>query len=162
MKAPPAGMRGDPGPLLRLVSDQRLAFLLAGGVNTAIGSAWFIVWELLTGGQLGYQFSLVAAYVCSVLTAFLMYRFLVFRVRGHFARDLGRFAVVNLGAFAINLVLMTVAVSGLHLPRIPSQLVITVVLAVGQYFGYRNFSFKRRGASEVAASMVEGSEKGQA
>lgn len=156
--APPAGMTGELGPLVRLISNQKLAFLLVGGVNTLVGSGWFIAWELITGGRFGYQFSLVAAYFCSVLTAFLMYRFLVFRVRGHFVRDLGRFAVVNFGAFLVNLLLMTIAVSGFDLPRIPSQLVITAVLAVVQFFGYRDFSFKRHGAPTAAPAAREAPE----
>jgi putative flippase GtrA len=159
---PPAGMTGELGPLMRLISNQKLAFLAVGGVNTAIGSGWFVVWELLTGDRLGYQFSLVAAYFCSVVTAFLMYRFLVFKVRGNFVRDLGRFAVVNFGAFLVNLLLMTVAVSGFDLPRIPSQLVITAVLAVAQFFGYRDFSFKRHGAPTAAPGPDAASERGGA
>ncbi|MBJ7351062.1 MAG: GtrA family protein, partial [Rhodococcus sp.] len=32
--APPAGMNGAPGPLMRIVKNQKIAFLLVGGVNT--------------------------------------------------------------------------------------------------------------------------------
>ncbi|AUS29871.1 GtrA family protein [Rhodococcus sp. 1.20] len=140
---PPAGMTGRPGPLMRVVKNQALAFLLVGGVNTALGTAWFIAWQIALGDQLGYHFAIVAGYVCNLLCAFAMYRYLVFEVRGHFLRDFWRFVVVNFGAFVINLALMTVAVSVLHFPPIPSQLVITAVTATASFFGYRDFSFSR-------------------
>lgn len=142
--APPAGMNGAPGPLMRIVKNQKIAFLLVGGVNTALGTAWFILWQLLIGEQYGYHAAIVLGYLCNVLCAFAMYRYLVFRVRGHLLRDLLRFFVVNFGAFVANISLMTIAVSVFHFPPIPSQLVVTAVMAVVSFFGYRDFSFRRK------------------
>lgn len=142
--APPAGMNGAPGPLMRIIKNQKIAFLLVGGVNTALGTAWFILWQLLIGEQYGYHAAIVLGYLCNVLCAFAMYRYLVFRVRGHFLRDLLRFFVVNFGAFVANISLMTIAVSVFHFPPIPSQLVVTAVMAVVSFFGYRDFSFRRK------------------
>ena len=136
-------MTGEPGPLVRLFKNQAVAFLLVGGFNTALGTAWFIVWQIALGDRFGYHFAIVAGYICNVLCAFGMYRYLVFRVRGHFWRDLWRFITVNFGAFVLNLALMTVAVSLLNFPPIPSQIVITAITATASFFGYRDFSFKR-------------------
>jgi putative flippase GtrA len=147
---PPAGMSGGAGPLMRLVKNQGLAFLLVGGFNTALGTAWFIVWQLAVGDRLGYHFAIVAGYLCNVLCAFAMYRYLVFRVRGHLLRDLWRFVVVNFGAFAINMALMTLAVSVFGFPPIPAQIVITAVTATASFFGYRDFSFSRKKRSGSA------------
>ncbi|MGB7240441.1 MAG: GtrA family protein [Rhodococcus sp. (in: high G+C Gram-positive bacteria)] len=141
---PPAGMTGSPGPLMRIVKNQALAFLLVGGVNTALGTGWFIVFQLLIGEQYGYHAAIVLGYLCNVLCAFALYRYLVFRVRGHFFKDLVRFFIVNFGAFVANISLMTVAVSLLHFPPIPSQLVVTAIMAVASFFGYRDFSFRRK------------------
>ncbi|NLE80669.1 MAG: GtrA family protein, partial [Rhodococcus sp.] len=46
---PPAGMSGRPGPLMRVVKNQGLAFVLVGGFNTALGTLWFIAWQLALG-----------------------------------------------------------------------------------------------------------------
>ncbi len=138
-------MVGEPGPLLRIITNQKVAFLAVGGFNTAAATVWFIGWQLVTDDRLGYHFNLVASYLCNVLTAFLLYRHLVFRVRGHFWLDLWRFTLVNFTMFALNMVVMTLAVSVLGFPIIPSQLVITPILAIGSYFGYRDFSFRRKG-----------------
>lgn len=145
--APPAGMNGSPGPLMRVVKNQKIAFLFVGGVNTALGTAWFVVWQLLIGERFGYHSAIVLGYLCNVLCAFAMYRYLVFRVRGHFLKDLVRFFIVNFGAFVANISLMTVAVSILDYPPIPSQLVVTAVMAVVSFFGYRDYSFRRKTSS---------------
>ncbi len=152
---PPAGMDGVPGPLLRIIANQKMAFLAVGGFNTAAGTVWFVGWQLATKGHLGYHFNLFAAYLSNVMTAFLLYRNLVFRVRGHFVRDLWRFAAINFTMFVLNFVIMTGAVSVLGLPVIPSQLVITPVLALGSYFGYRDFSFRRKDAGATAEAKAK-------
>lgn len=145
--AAPAGMTGPVGPLMRVVKNQKIAFLMVGGVNTALGTGWFVVWQLLIGERFGYHAAIVLGYLCNVLCAFAMYRYLVFRVRGHFFKDLVRFFVVNFGAFLANISLMTVAVSLLRFPPIPSQLVVTAIMAVVSFFGYRDFSFRRKTVS---------------
>ncbi|TSE00714.1 GtrA family protein [Skermania sp. ID1734] len=140
-QSPP--MTGQPGPLMRLFKNQAVAFLLVGGFNTALGTAWFIGWQLALGDRFGYHFAIVAGYLCNVLCAFAMYRYLVFRVRGHLLRDLWRFIAVNFGAFVLNLALMTLAVSVLGVPPIPAQIAITAISATASFFGYRDFSFRR-------------------
>ncbi len=139
----PVPMSGQPGPLMKLIKNQAFAFLLVGGFNTALGTVWFIGWQLALGDRLGYHFAIVAGYACNVLCAFATYRYLVFRVRGHVLRDLWRFIAVNFGAFLLNLALMTLAVSVLGAPPIPAQIAITVISATVSFFGYRDFSFHR-------------------
>ena len=138
------GMAAQPGPLTLLIKNQAFAFLLVGGFNTVLGTAWFILWQIAVGDRFGYHFAIVAGYACNVLCAFAMYRKVVFRVRGHFFRDLRRFVAVNLSAFALNVALMTVAVSLLHFQPIPSQVGITAITATASFFGYRDFSFRRK------------------
>ena len=139
-----AAVTGAPGPLMRVVKNQAFAFLLVGGFNTVLGTLWFIGWQLALGEEFGYHFAIVAGYACNVLCAFAMYRYLVFRVRGQFLRDLCRFVVVNLSAFLLNLALMTLAVSVFGFPPIPAQIAITAVSATASFFGYRDFSFRRK------------------
>lgn len=146
LTTPPAGMIGTPGPLLRVVRDQRLAFLIVGGVNTALGTGFFVMWQLLVGARIGYLGSLGLAHVSAVLCAFALYRRLVFRVRGHLLRDLGRFELVNLTSLAVNAALLPVAVEVVGLPPIVGQLAVTAVTTVVSFFGHRDFSFRRKRA----------------
>jgi putative flippase GtrA len=144
-----------PGPLMRIIKDQRVAFLIVGGINTVFGFGTFVVFSETLGHLIDHRFGKVAAalvtvsinHVLSVLFAFLMHRRFVFRVRGHVLRDLMRFWSVYIVAGAINLVALPVLVElGLH--RIPAQAIIVVCTMLLSYFGHRHFSF-RRGAKEA-------------
>lgn len=147
--SPPAGMRGVPGPLFRLVRDQRVAFLIVGGLNTAIGTAWFMLFLwLLPKTIVGYLGALGCAHALAVLCAFVLYRRFVFRVSGHVWRDLGRFELVNLSTLAFNFATLPMLVEGLGWPPLPSQLVVTGTTVVYSWFAHRGFSF-RRSASKL-------------
>lgn len=148
---PPAGMEGEPGLLFRLVRDQRVAFLLVGGLNTAIGMGWFVVFQTLVGDRFGYLVALVCAHVAAVLCAFVLYRRFVFRVRGHVWRDLARFEVVNLTSLGINLVTLPFTVEVLGVAPIPAQLLVTVVTMVVSFVGHKGFSFRRSPADAARA-----------
>jgi putative flippase GtrA len=146
---PPAGMVGASGPLLRLIKDQRVAFLIVGAANTVIGTGWFVVFQLTIGLRFGYMTSLVCAHVAAVLCAFWLYRRFVFRVRGHVWLDLGRFELVNLTSLGINAASLPLLVEVLGFAPIPAQLLITTVTALVSWFGHRGFSFRRRPAGET-------------
>jgi putative flippase GtrA len=143
-----------PGPLIRLVHDQRVAFLVVGGINTVVGFAIFVVCSLSVGQFVDHRFGRVAgslvtvgiSHVLGVLFAFVMHRRFVFHVRGHVLRDLARFESVYLTGLGINAVALPVLVE-LGLSRIPAQAIILASTTLLSYFGHRHFSF-RRGAAD--------------
>lgn len=139
-----------PGPLIRLVRDQRVAFLIVGGINTIVGFGLFVACSMTVGYFVDRRFGTVAgslvtvglAHVLSVLFAFVMHRRFVFRVRGHVFRDLMRFESVYLTTFALNTVALPVLVSfGLH--RIAAQAIVLLPILLLNYVGHRYFSFRR-------------------
>jgi len=132
----------EAGPLLRLIRDQRVAFIAVGGLNTAIGLGWFVLFHAVFGSR-QYMLTLLCAHVGAVLCAFVLHRRLVFRVHGHVWLDLGRFELVNLTSLAINAILLPIAVSVMHLQVIPAQLAVTAVTVVMTYTGHKMFSFRR-------------------
>jgi len=146
-------MSGPPGWLLRLVSDQRVAFLIVGGINSVVGFAAFFVFLMLVGRlwgpPWGYLATLLCAHVVSVLIAFVLYRFAVFRVRGHVLADLWRFETVYLGALAVNFMLLPLLVEVAHLPVLLAQGLIMFLTAIISWLGHKNYSF-RRGAAKNA------------
>lgn len=151
---PPAGMSGGAGPLLRFVRDQRVAFLIVGATNTAIGFGWFVLFEFLVGkplGGAGYLVSLLLAHIASVLCAFALYRRFVFRVRGHVLRDLARFELLYLVSLGINFVCLPLLVELGNVPPILAQAMIVVVTTLISFFGHKNFSFRRPAAPEEPA-----------
>jgi len=142
-----------PGPLTRLVRDQRVAFLVVGAINTIAGFAIFIACSETVGHFVDHRFGKVAGalvtlgitHVLAVLFAFVMHRTFVFRVGGHVLRDLVRFWSVYLTAAGINFVALPVLVE-LGLDRIPAQAIIVASTKLLSYFGHRHFSFRRTAA----------------
>jgi putative flippase GtrA len=143
----PGDMSEPPGLLLRVVRDQRVAFLLVGGVNTVVGLLCFIGFLVLLG-QRRYLAVLVCAHVVSVIIAFVLYRVVVFRVRGHVLSDLWRFETVYLSALAVNFVLLPALVELAHLRVLVAQAMIVFVTSVMSWMGHKHFSFRRRPSPE--------------
>lgn len=140
----PAGRPAkSPGPLMAIVKNEKIAFLIVGVANTVIGALWFIAFEVALGSFAGYMVSLLMAHIASVLCAFSLYRWLVFRVRGHVLRDLIRFEMVYLGALALNAVLLVLFVEAIGFEPIPAQLMIVFLSAMISYVGHKRFSFRR-------------------
>lgn len=137
---------------MKLIRDQRIAFLLVGAINTVVGFGWFAVFEITVGRVGGYLLSLACSHVASVLCAFVLYRRLVFRVRGNVLLDLVRFETIYLVAIAINFVALPLLVEFAGLVPIVAQAMIVVVTTLVSFFGHRYFSFRRPApAGEVVA-----------
>ena len=148
--AQPAGTRETtpeeplgPGPLLRLVRRQELAFAVVGAVNTAMGIGLTIGWLWVLGDAVPPSVAVAAAYATGVGIAFVLHRRLVFRVRGRVLRDFAGFLAVNSGGLVANALLLELAVTVLGFPRTPAAVVVMGTVAVGSYFGHRYISFRR-------------------
>jgi len=147
-EAVPPGRKSElPGWLLRVIRDQRVAFLTVGAINTVIGYLCFVAFLLLLGQQ-RYLVALLCAHVVAVLIAFVLYRFAVFRVRGHVLGDLWRFETVYLSALAVNLVLLPALVELAHLPVLLAQALIVLVTSLMSWLGHKHYSFRRPGSPE--------------
>jgi putative flippase GtrA len=143
---PPAGISGPPGWFLRVVRDQRVAFLIVGAINTVVGYLCFAGFLAILGQQ-HYLAALACAYVVAVLFAFVLYRYVVFRVRGHLLADLWRFVTVYLSALAVNFVLLPVLVEIAHLRVLVAQALIVFVTSVMSWVCHKNYSFRRTSSS---------------
>lgn len=132
--------------LRRLLADERVVFVLVGGVSTVIGLGLFALAYTLLGGVVGYMGSLVIAYGLGLLCSFTLHRRFTFKVRGQVWLDLVRFTGVNLGSLALNAVLLPVFVELVGLPVIPAQAVTMLIVVIATYVGHRSFSFRRQAA----------------
>ncbi len=146
-EVPPGDGSAPLGWLLRVVRDQRVAFLIVGAVNTVFGFLCFAGFLFIFGHKL-YLVALVCAHVISVLFAFVLYRFLVFRVRGHVLADLWRFETVYLSALAVNFALLPVLVEIADLPVLLAQAMIVFITSVMSWVGHKRYSFRRSSPSE--------------
>nr|WP_174188956.1 GtrA family protein [Nocardia barduliensis] len=132
-----------PGLLTRVVRRQEVAFAVVGAGNTLLGIALTVGWLAVLGDAWPPAVAVVLAYALGIVIAFVLHRTLVFRVRGRVLRDFAGFVVVNSGGLLMNTVLLSLAVSVLHLPRITSAVVVMGLVAVASFFGHRYISFRR-------------------
>ena len=153
----PPSREPSPGPLWRILRNQKVAFLIVGGLNTLIGFAAFTGIYYLWGDVTGYMGALVAAYALAILVAFNLQRRFVFRVRGQVFKDLARFTSVQLTSLALNAALLPLAVEVLHLPAVPAQALAIALVVVLSYFAHLSFSFRRHHPeAERTPESVEG------
>ncbi|CAQ00750.1 GtrA family protein [Clavibacter sepedonicus] len=133
-----------------LLRDERVAFLLVGGFNTAFAFLLFAGLAATAGRALddaghpvaGSLVPLAGSYAVAILVAFLLYRRFVFRVRGHVLRDLARFVSVYAVSITLNAVSLPLLVS-FGVERLVAQALIVVAITVISYVGHRWFSFRR-------------------
>lgn len=142
------GMKGPDGPLLKLFKNRAFAFLVVGGINTGIGFVWFILFSVLfrqvAPGEAWTVFAVITcAQITSTISAFFLYRRLVFRVSGHIWLDFWRFQLVYLTSFLLNLLVVPPLKLWLGWDEIVAQFAFTFVIAVISWFGHSQFSFRR-------------------
>ncbi|MEU7767823.1 GtrA family protein [Nocardia sp. NPDC049190] len=150
-----ATVAADPGPLLRMVRRQEIAFAVVGVVNTGLGMVLTVMWLAVFGDRVPPAVAPAAAYAISVFVAFILHRTLVFRVRGRLLRDFVAFFAVNSGGLLMNMVLLQLAVTVGHLPSIPSAVVVMALVAAASFFAHRHISFRRAPAADADGSRPD-------
>jgi putative flippase GtrA len=121
---------------------QQLRFLIAGGFNTALGYGIFAALYWLLGRRFGYLAVAVLAYVISVICAFCVYRFGVFRSPASLSRSFVRFNLSQLIALGLGLVGLYTLVEFAHLNPLLAQACVIVVSALTTYLLHSRFSFR--------------------
>jgi putative flippase GtrA len=129
----------DPGRGFREWRGPR--YLLVGSFNTLFGLGLFGLLLALFEDRVHYLALLVISHVVAVLTAFVLHRKFVFRVKGQVLQDLWRFWTVYLAALGANLVLLPLAVEVAHLSPLVGQICVLAVTATATYVAHARFSF---------------------
>lgn len=136
--------RTRPGGSIRAMLTSREArFLVVGGLNTLIGLAIFATLHLLLGDRVDYLVTLVLTYAVGTVIAFALQRRLVFGAGAAPLTDLARFTLVQVGALALNAVLLHLLVEVAGIWVIAAQVVALGIVVVTSYFSHLLFSFRR-------------------
>jgi len=129
--------------VLRVLDHQVLRFAMVGAVNTVFGFSVFASLQLTLGGRVHYLVLLVMAQVVGVFEAYALQRWLVFRVSGHWWRDLARFWSVHLVALAVNMVGLSLLVEIVHMSVLTAQAIVLLGTMLGTFVAHRTFTFRR-------------------
>jgi putative flippase GtrA len=134
------------GVIRRLLLDERVRFVIVGGVNTVVAYALFAVLELAT--PLGYLASLYLSYAGAIALAFVLHRRFTFEVHGtgRVLVDLLRFVSVYAVALVANTVALPLLVEVAGLDSLVAQAVCVLITTLISYAGHKWFSFRRADA----------------
>lgn len=128
-----------------LVANRGLRFVVVGGVNSAFAYGVFAALQLTLGRVVHYLVVLVLSNIVSILEAFILQRAVVWRVRGHWWRQIIRFSTVYLVVLALNVPLLSLLVEVIHLPVLLAQGLIMAANAIGTFSIHRVFTFRTTG-----------------
>jgi putative flippase GtrA len=131
--------------LARLRGDERVRFVIVGGINTVLGYGLFALFDLTVGRFVGYLACLFAAYAIATIVAFILHRRFTFQVggTGSVVVDFLRFSVVYLVTLALNTIALPLLVELAQLAPLVAQAAITIVATALSYVGHKFFSFRR-------------------
>lgn len=128
-----------------LLGDERVRFVLIGGINTVVGYGLYALLYLSAGRFIGYLGALYISYVIAIGIAFVLHRRFTFRVSGtgNVFLDLVRFAAVYVVSLIVNTLLLPVLIEFGHVQPLVAQAAIVIVTTLISYFGHKLFSFRR-------------------
>jgi putative flippase GtrA len=122
--------------------ETKIRFVVAGGINTALGLALFpALYLLLAPLQIHYVFLLIVSNFICVAFAFLTNKFFVFRTSGNYFREFARFVLFHLSHFALNLVAVPLLVEFAGVSPIIAQPFFAAAIVISSYFWHRHFTF---------------------
>jgi putative flippase GtrA len=122
---------------------REIAFLIVGGINTAVGLGAFALFEWHFGNAVPYLGNLVLAYAVGTAVAFTLHRRFVFRVRGNVLIDLTRFIGVQASALLLNAAILSALVELVRLQAVLAQALSLAIVVSASYFGHLMVSFRR-------------------
>jgi putative flippase GtrA len=120
----------------------KFRFAAAGFINTAVGLAIYpiILWTFSHAG-LNYMGALFISQALSIVSAYIVTKFIAFRTRGQYFPEFGKFAIFYLLLFVVNLFALPFLVEVVRIPPIPAQLGFSLTVMLGSYFWHSRITF---------------------
>lgn len=133
----------EPVKISDLYANEKLRFLAVGGWNTLIGYLIFVLFHLTIEARWGVPLTLIASYCVALPHSFLTQRLAVFRSKGPWLAEFGRFVLSNSVIFAANLLLLPIASALTGANTALLQAVFLVLSTIASYLAHRHFTFSR-------------------
>lgn len=132
----------DTGRRLAGWHQTKVRFLLAGTFNTAIGLVIYpALYFLVAPLKLHYLTILLLGYMVTVTCSFLTHKFLVFRTSGNYLRESGKFLMLHLSYFLMNLAALPTLVEFAGMNPVWAQTLFAVLVVATSYFWHSHITF---------------------
>jgi putative flippase GtrA len=124
---------------------QKVRYLLAGGLNTAVGlAAYPVLYFGLARFEPHYLAILVASQAFCICFAYLTNKFLVFKTKGNYVNETLKFISFHLAYFLLNLVVLRFLVERLQVPPVWAQMGFAVLVIISSYLWHSKITFSTR------------------
>ena len=130
--------------LKKLLSNQKIKYLLVGCYNTIFGYLIFVILFYYFSLTINYSLLLAASHIISVTNNFFLYRVLVFNVKDKILRNYIRFHLVYFYIYIVNLIFFTILVNLMYWNIYLSQGLIIIVTTIMSYSLNKNYSFSNK------------------
>ena len=130
---------------------QVVRFVIVGGWNTVLGYGIYAAFTYLLTGHVphAYMLASVIANIIAISLAYVGHKFVTFRTRGNYLREVLRFYAVYGVTALIGLALLPLVVAGLnlvvasraHVPYLAQALLLPLSVALS-FLGHKHFSFR--------------------
>ncbi len=122
--------------------ETKVRFVLAGGLNTAFGlAAYPALFYMLAPFKLHYLSVLVVSQVICITFSFFTNKHLVFRTRGSYLKEYGKFATFHLSYLLVNLAALPALVELAGMNPVWAQTLFAVLIIITSYFWHSRITF---------------------
>lgn len=123
---------------------EKIMYLIVGMWNTAFGYGLFAGLYYVLSKSLHYNLILFISYVVSTISAYLLYKYLVFRTKGDLIKGYLKFSVVYVYAYLGNMLILFGLKRFTTIDLYQGQAISVLVIVLVSYFSHKKFTFKHR------------------
>jgi putative flippase GtrA len=124
-------------------------YSVVGVLNTVFGFSFFPVFYWFFHDALEINILVTLSHACCVAVSYLLHRFVTFQSKAKVHLELGKFLSTQCVTWCINLVMLNIALQWLTWSPFVLQMLISVLITVGNYFVYRYFVFAKKTAASI-------------
>lgn len=134
----------------KLLQIQLFRYFIVGGVATVVD--WSSFYLLAIKINFNYQAALVIAFILGSVTNYVFNKIFTFRCRSkQIAGQMTVHLMISAISLLLNMGMMYIFVSSFAIAKMPSRMIITVIMLVINFFMHKHLTFNKKIFKESAA-----------
>ena len=126
----------------KILDDQRIRFVIVGGINTVVGYGTF-AFMIFTNTH--YLVANICSTMVGIICSYMLNKYFTFRSCNKSIMEICRFISVYLFSFAVGNLVLLVTVEWMRLTPYLAGGINLVTTTIISWFGHKYFSFKNNG-----------------